>query len=359
MLRQTTYLFSGDALRLEQRGWLGTRVVLARHLCAHFELPCSGVAWYQTRTYAATQARAREVFAQSAWAALRCADVLHLWVWDAERLNIALRAAGLESARLQVWPESVLRAPANGGSVQLWACLNGGFEGQRHNAAGLAHAYWWPQEPTAAQWATQFEPARLPSAQRRDWLGAPTRFAIAGRASASTARNPARTSAVGWAVGLGCVGMCAVAGYLGMHELQLRSLDASLAQQRAALSGQAQGFLKAKQNASADVLRAKPIADFVRHPHPGDALLAWAEAFALRGWVLREFDVRSGELRMVIATAGQRLDANEVLDLLQASPLLRDVRVEINAAMLDMRVSAKWANTQPEPATLAAGKAKP
>ncbi len=73
-----------------------------------------------------------------------------VWAWDAHQVESLLRDGGADLSA-ELVPEGLLRTPMASDGFRMLDCLEG-FEAQAW-IGGAVFSRWWPQMPTAAEWA--------------------------------------------------------------------------------------------------------------------------------------------------------------------------------------------------------------
>lgn len=73
-----------------------------------------------------------------------------VWIWDSQKVEETIRAAGLDPKRMTILPETALAEPGADGA-RIVAGLEG-LEGQTWREGRLTASRWWPSPPSAEEW---------------------------------------------------------------------------------------------------------------------------------------------------------------------------------------------------------------
>jgi hypothetical protein len=338
---------------------MGARILLSRSVCSYKLVSCRGVAWHRLKAYAQLQVRQLAIYLDTGAFALCQGDSLHIWMWDAHALSLALKANGI-AENAPVIPESaLLLSKANGETRSTSAHLfhsGSGFEGLITDSGSIQHNHWWPTLPNAEDWQrfcadnTTLPRAAtysVPSPLTRDFSQR-----LAGRGW--SVKQPTNASlgqkkvAGGSGLWLGiATGTCFAAGlgfasYLAVTDWKLRQIESALQSDQSQLKTITLRKLKARDDAQKAFSKATELAAFDQTSSPVELWEAWADKFVLLGVTVKEFELRSGQIRMLIASNYGRLDPTTVMDIVSKHPQISDVRIDLNAAMAEMRISAAW-----------------
>ena len=374
MLRKSAYLFSDTGLQRLQAGRLGTRVLVSRSVCTYLQLPCAGVPWLKLRQFAQLHARQAAVYAETGVYALKQGDLLHVWMWDAQALRKALAAEGVavkagvdalagvsvvaQTALGQTQPALGTAAGGSTYSAALFAS-GSGFEGILLQQGLMVKNHWWAQMPVLADWQRFTTLGGADAAPAANSLALPKVKAydnskkLAGmgwqvRAERDTsdslrARQPpagrswaATLCAVVLTLGLGA------AAYLAVMDWQLRQAQALLKEQLAAATTAARAQVKAREDLQVAAERVKALASFAQLSLPQELWRQWAAEFVMLGVSVREFESRAGQVRMLVVANTGKLNPTEVVAIVAKNPQITDIKIEINAALQDMRITAAW-----------------
>ena len=132
------------------------------------------------------------------------------------------------------------------------------------------------------------------------------------------------------------------AAYLAVMDWQLRQAQALLKEQLAAATTAARAQVKAREDLQVAAERVKALASFAQLSLPQELWRQWAAEFVMLGVSVREFELRAGQVRMLVVANTGKLNPTEVVAIVAKNPQITDIKIEINAALQDMRITAAW-----------------
>ena len=368
MLRQNLYLFSDVGLQRVQAGSLGTRVLMSRSVCSYSQLTCAGVPWFKLRQYAQLHARQLAVYVDTGVYALKQGDKLHLWMWDAQALRDALTAQGVGTKAgrdpiggVRIVPQSALKLTGPADGTALFAS-GSGFEGVSLRSGVLHKNHWWAELPVGEEWqrfsqeaVTQVgltastPPTAVPAVKQYNNMAAVAgwgwQVSMAKEGSLASSRTALQAGRLGWPAKL-CAGLLAVScggiAYLGVLDWHLRQAQQALTAQLAAAGSTASAQVKAREVTQNVADRVKALASFGQVVLPQELWAQWAADMVLLGVSVREFELRAGQIRMLVVANSGKLDPTAVLAVVAKDPQITDVKIDLNSALQDMRITAVW-----------------
>ncbi len=247
------------------------------------------------------------------------------WAWDSQQIEDMLRAGGADLAA-ELMPEGLLRSPMIANGCRLLSCLEG-LEAQVWMGGLPVASRWWPQLPSASDWAGFIRnmpaAAQMPTAlpmlsdvpwQNKPWLdcqgldtaassGSRLEWLVASAAACSLVALTAGEASEAWAL------QQQIEARKAEIE-QIRSSAAPVfAQRDRALLAAAEG-----QALSQAMAAAQPI-EVMRH---------LAEVLPAKGVTLREFELAGDLLRLGVAL-GPEVQRSAVVKDLQSGGWLTGV----------------------------------
>ncbi len=313
--------------RLERKAWSPT-LVIPRAFCVFESVACKGLAWHERRAFAQMQAARLTPFKESAANAAVAGDQLMLWCWNMAEVREALTAAGLDATRMRFIAEPLLRKPGQKSGSLTQPCW-GGIDQLELVNGGITRSVWAAGEAIPAgpldqrTWASEL----LGRSSRKNQPVGPTPWfrrpeAIMPMTSATLA--------------------LAAAGYLGYWggtflgtQQRLRS-----AEQQAELADQALGkLMQMKQTTAANERWVNDYSRMAAGVQFDRLLLALGLLLEQQGVVVREFELRQGEVRMTVRSAGGDLDLPMLLERLSNLPGIRDVQLQSNVELVQASFS--------------------
>ena len=309
----------------------GERVVISRRHC-HFESIAAPSGQRDMRALQAARlaAKARSPFKSPAIRIVWAGDRVGIWSWPSEILT------PLEGAEFDAVPESLLDEPAEG---EVLRRREGGYEGQVWRTGHLVASRWWDREPSEDQWARFVRavpgqageaPAATSEESGTDFQGALTRLSEA----ASRAR-PRDYAAL--AILLILVPFLYFAGQWVRASQQADALERELA----TLAESTSDVVAARAEALGIRADLQAYAALLEAPHPASAMAVFAEAASGFDATLQSFTVQDGSIE--IELSGQRnVPLAELVEQLEASPVLSGVRLETGSRMNYWRIFATY-----------------
>lgn len=383
--------------------WAGITVWVSRAACVYVRLDARGIPWHKRSAFVQLQLPTHALYAHTGYFASYANDYVHVWLWDQSALEAAAGLQSLPVQRLRCIPESaryrykdtlaellacpdLVADPSNGGHENhpmAGAAMPAGFEGllwrpQGQGKCALADNCWWPVRPDAGQWArfadNSLAAAAPPSLTKQAVAAYGTRVAcmpclargVVQHGAVSNVQGLWQTKAHGDPSGvkrlpwlamcwmLGALALCAnAAGVLQQWRVleQAKVLVSPAAPAKAPATDTLRpvemnrdaGPTTNKEAMLAAIAANEEASASARYFAGPDLLLLWdylATPFVREGVRLREFDLRAGELRMVLASAKEDMNLPQVLAMLEACPMLKDVGVEPTQNLRELRVKA-------------------
>jgi hypothetical protein len=310
------YLLVSDAdseWRIEatrHRVWRPTLVV-PRHLCLFESLPCGEVRLHELAGFVRLQIQRLSPFARAGASAVRRGGRLILWIWDADEVEAAVRASGLSEMRFRVMAESLfVAAPTDGAVIE---------RGTQSVAQGMASQGALLKSEVVSLHALDLA-SLLQRPWARDWAGL-------GRGGAPADWQSRLRRAFNIGVASMVFAMLALAGfhYGALHggRRAVEELDARLAQEvaeRGELSAVAKAAQRDRQWIDSYSIAARQI--------DVEAVLDTLRPVLERqGVVIRELEVGTTDIKLVLATAGGEIRLPELLMEMNRVAGLRDVQL--------------------------------
>lgn len=142
---QTTQGVSTPSRRLGMREW-----ILSRGLCAYQLFDLADIPANERRNALAVKLQQWSPFRVTGNCYVWQGAAVHVWAWDREKVDKAMRQASVVTAR--IIPDSLLYPLPPVDGTRLLRTIEG-YEGQHWSGKRLLQSHWWPALPTAAQWA--------------------------------------------------------------------------------------------------------------------------------------------------------------------------------------------------------------
>ena len=323
-------------------------LVLPRALCVFESMPCAGLAWYEYRQFASTQARRLAPFRNFGCNAAVVDKQLMLWFWNEDEVVACLRKSGLGAEQLRRIVEPLLRSPSQQASAQelrprestkpalslnstqsySLQCWGGVDQLELRGKAIISSRWQGDKESTAAQ--KPQAPPILGKPWARELLGlGSTQILSWGRLE--WLRN--RRLLVPLVSAILVAGTAAYAAYWGGLFLGGQQRLQSLEQTAEAADLAIGDLVSLRQSAATDeswVSNYKRLASSVQF----DRLLAdLARLLEQQGLVIRELELRKGEVRLVVVSAGGDINLPQLLDALNGIAGLSDVQLRDNVEL--------------------------
>jgi hypothetical protein len=277
--------------------WRGRRYwIVARSLCRFRRFPLTNVGHGDLKEAAALKARAWAPYPALGFHLHLTSQAAAIWIWDAARVDNAMRQAGVKPGRLATIPETAFQARAADG-LHLIQCSEG-VEGQCWANGELKASRWWAGTPSSDEWlefqrvsGSAANIAPTPSVEQpvrcaRPWTNTGKRFELERRA---------RQAVIG-----GAVALLAAYGYLGGS--LFRDLQSSWEADRklAALQEQSAPAMADREAAltNLDFLNAFKTLD----PYPAQLSLfaRVADKLPANGAQLATWSYRQGDLQFTV-----------------------------------------------------------
>ena len=308
---------------------LRTTVVVPRQVCIFEQVPCAGVAWHERAGFARLQAMRLAPHAVTGGSAAVRQRRLMLWLWDAQEVEAALTAAGLDPAKVTCIAEPLLlNLPKTSGPHTL-RCQGGSDHLVLADGAVL-ESQWQADEALG-----RAPPDLLRRPWARDLLN--TRGLAGSRDAAALQRGLVTAS---WVLAFVC------AGYLAYWAGQWQGLETRLAS-RASVSDQSSTdfgrLLQLKQSQAADQAWLDNFDRLSRSVDVEAVLQTLQRPMEANNLVIKELELRNEDLRVLVGSAGGDIDLPRVLRALTAVPGFDAVQLRQSAdtqqASFTMRVA--------------------
>ncbi|MFN7695255.1 MAG: hypothetical protein ACK5O3_14565 [Burkholderiales bacterium] len=239
--------------------------------------------------------------------------------WDQQQAEAALRAAGLDPARVRCIPETLLREPQSEGLHLLDGA--DGFEAQCwQGPCALRASRWWAERPTAAeleQWARAL-PIGFAGNPLPQWVSAPAwRKRPWGQlvGQSGMGANAGSEARLLWWVG-GAFALAA--GLVGAQVVGAERAVAQLRADNAALRASMDPILKQRERALAQAAEAERWAQWLNAPLPIELIQQLHDSLGRLGVQLREMELRGQSLRLGLLLPPQ-VPRADLLKALQTS----------------------------------------
>jgi hypothetical protein len=326
---------------LEGKRWRPT-VVVPRALCVFESMPCAGLAWHEHRMFARAQAARLAPFKQYGCNAAVAGGRLMLWFWDQAEVSAALSAGGLNPLSQIYVAESLLRRPAaRDGSVNT-ACW-GGTDRIEVAQGALLQSVWEAGPATSVSiapiamrtWAREL----LSHASLR-----PSWFGRLGHLATRRTMLPLFSASI---LTLTAAYLTYWGGsYLGstqrLTQLEMAADDADRA---------IGNLVTLKQSAALNERWVTNYTQLAASVELDRLLSALTVVMEHHGVVIRELELRKGELRLALSSAGGEIDLPRLLEGLTRMPGVSDVQLRDNVELaqvgFSLRVPAYFAVLTP------------
>lgn len=284
-----------------QRGLPPTEWVIARALCRFRRFDLRAIPKAQQAQGLGLQISQWSPYPRTGRAIVMKDGLAQVWIWDAELVEAAQRASGVDPRRIAPVPGPLL-PPARAEGVRLLHTPEG-YEGQVWRQGQLVSSAWWPDIPDEAAWRNFLrdaslppgaQPPRPPQAEAVTWLPRPWARPV----SLVSATNVPRLEAV--VVAFAAFMLITATFWFGAQAYQLSAARASLGQ-ALQQSERAAGQILAVRGEALDRL-ARVEAFHKLDPYP-DALTLMARVGQLipaGTATLREWEYDNGRLKFVL-----------------------------------------------------------
>lgn len=143
-----------------QRGLPPTEWVIARALCRFRRFDLRAIPKAQQAQGLGLQISQWSPYPRTGRAIVMKDGLAQVWIWDAELVEAAQRASGIDPRRVSVVPEPLLHPARLDGACVLHSLE--GYEGQIWRRGQLVASAWWPEIPGEAAWWNFLRDASLP-----------------------------------------------------------------------------------------------------------------------------------------------------------------------------------------------------
>lgn len=269
------------------------------------------------------------------WSPFRTTGTYTIWrdgeamvyAWDAELLTSSVQAQGMAPASVQVIPETLLHSVAQDGS-RLQSCLDG-FEGQAWRNQTLVASRWWPRLPNAAEWSAferdaglgPDEQSALPTAAQAGWLESPwARNELGGERPAAMYRNER------FAVAAGIIILALTTSWYAVTVAKLTLARDGLVRELNELQQRARPIQEARSQALDALAKVSALQSVMAHPDQLSVMAKAAERLAPTGAVLKEWDYRSGKLKITLAVGAKAAASSDYVKAFQQEGLFENVQ---------------------------------
>lgn len=239
-------------------------------------------------------------------AAWRGDDAL-VWAWDAERLEASLARHGLRRDQVEVIPETLLR-PAHDSGLYLNACIDG-FEGQFWRQGSLISSRWWADEPESEEWLRfQRDAGVLPESQSAGYLGPtvpewrPQTWDGVDLVEAGRREGRSREAI---AVSVAATLLALATSWYVVNMAKLQVGYAQRVEELKSLAPSVQPAQLARGDALEALARVNALKSLDVYPDQLSMLAIVSERLTPLNSTLKEWDYRSGTLRIVLTALGQ------------------------------------------------------
>lgn len=301
----------------KRRSWRPTLIV-PRALCIFESVPCKGVKWHELDDFARLQARRLAPYLSSGANGAVRGGTLMLWLWDEVELQQILHEAGLGDLNLRRLVETlVLELPVNAGTCRM-EC-EAGVDVLSVAAGAIVSSNWLPAKGRAAH---AERPITQPWARER--LQSSAKLGAAGANwSLSTAMRLAGLALL--------VGGGAYAAYWGG---QLYGAEKLLREQETAASATQTLLQEAGPLRGAAAANASWVERYVAQSQSlelAGLLQALERPLESQGLVVKELEVKNGEARLALVSAGTDIDLPGTLQALDDVPGIDAVQLRQNS----------------------------
>lgn len=291
-------------------------LVISRAMCIFESVPCKGVAWHETRSFALLQAQRLAPHLNSGASAAVKGGTLMLWFWDESEVQTAMQLAGHPYAGIQRVAETLtLGLPARQGQWKVRCAMGADSMTLVEGAVVASH---WTSEVTGAIAPTR----EMGRPWARDLIGRPIALG-SGSSKLDSGRSLQRdTTVLGAAAAVACAAYLAYwqASYLGARD-RLATLESS---SESSLE-RARKALEMRRLAAEDSAWVAAYQELGGSFRTELFLQSLARPLAAGGLVVKEMEVRNEEARLVLVSASGEIDLPRTLELLGRMPGAFDV----------------------------------
>jgi hypothetical protein len=257
-------------------------------------------------------------------------DGAGVWIWDRDRVEGLLAAAGRDPRQVKTIPETALKRPLADGT-RLVRCLDG-VEGQVWRGRTLISSRWWPTIPADGEWQ-RFQrsagqgvgaPERTPTAPVDvDWLRRPW----PRRGSFGAANRPSTSQ-------LGLVAAVAMLAFTTFQLGELARLMAQVADAKhvvSALASAARPLETARTQALAANDRARSIYAISGQDTQVRLMARVAEKLPPNGTILSDWTAQDADLRFTLVNGAQPIDGSFIVRAIEGIPGFTGVQIDPSA----------------------------
>lgn len=313
------------------------RLVIPRHLCTYQRIECAGVPFLKLGNFAKLQVQALTPFSNYGSCAIRQANWLHIWIWDAA-IESAFSEKHGNRQHFSVLPYSLYSTPKASGLIWLVAPGSTGLEGQLWKDSQLVDSMWFDAPPDADTWAVLH--AQNPGLHTLGWplalpfTSAPQTIASApkpwGRNLTPRRQNRPR---IQWASLAPAALIAATAALVGWgswiySEKEAHQEAINLGQQsQERLLAELEPLQQARQRTTQTLAWINTVQALSPAPSTHSVIAEMADIFTRQGLVVRELDINAPTVQAtLVATAGGSPRLTAVLGALENHPWFYDAR---------------------------------
>lgn len=248
-----------------------------------------------------------------------------VWCWDADLVRQAIAAQRLKPQRVRILPESVLQIPLQSG-LSLVRCQKG-YDAQLWRKDRLERSRWWSQLPTQDEWLTFQRDAGITPSEQQLQPPAPCVSLLNLQPWVKEAE-----SSDGLAIQLERM-IIALAIFLlslptfwnGFGLYNMRQATAQLHEQQVQLQREAEPIIKARSLALDHLMRINALHALAPFPEQLALMARVAEVLPQDNSYLKNWDFRSGQLKITIASTSD-ISTTSLIGVLQQTGFFRDVK---------------------------------
>lgn len=248
-----------------------------------------------------------------------------VWGWDAEKINQAVLAQGLQPTRVRVLPESVLHSPILSG-LCLTRCREG-YEGQLWRSGHLVRSRWWPQLPNQEEWLLFQRDTGIEVGEQQSTvpLPRPSYMSAEPWVGETAASNDAAIQLERVAIALLLLVLLAPTLWYGFAMVKLQLQVEQLKAQQAQLQREAAPNTQARLQALDYRSRIESLLALDAYPGQLTLMAKIADVLPNNKSYLKSWDFQQGQLKITLAS-GSDISTTALINVFQQAGPFRDVK---------------------------------